>query len=204
MENKAASGVLGVILAGGLSRRMGGGDKGMLRLGGQPVISHVAARLATQVDALVLNANGDAARWASLGLPVIPDGVAGYPGPLAGLLAAMEWAAAPSRGFGWVAAVPCDSPFLPYDLVARLTAALGDGVAAIAISGERRHPVTGLFSVDLRGDLADFLAAGERRAGAWAARIGAREARFGGPGVDPFFNINTPEELAEAARLGVD
>lgn len=204
MENKAASGVLGVILAGGLSRRMGGGDKGMLRLGGRPVISHVSARLAPQVDVVVLSANGEAARWASLGVPIVPDGVAGYPGPLAGLLAAMEWAAAPSRRFGWVMSVPCDSPFLPYDLVARLTDALDGGPAAIASSRGRRHPVTGLFSVNLRDDLSDFLAAGERRAGAWTARIGAREARFGGSGIDPFFNINTPEELAEAERLGVD
>ncbi|MEN3976020.1 molybdenum cofactor guanylyltransferase MobA [Emcibacter sp. SYSU 3D8] len=204
MENTATSGVLGVILAGGLSRRMGGGDKGLLPLGGKPVLCHVIDRVMPQVDRLVLNANGDPNRWKRFALPVIGDTVEGYPGPLAGLLAGMDWAAAQALPAGWILTVPCDSPFLPRDLVARLIEAAGDAPAAVASSGGRLHPVAGLFHRRLRDGLADFLAGGGRRAGDWAARTGAHTAVFEESPVDPFFNVNTPEELAAAERLGVE
>jgi molybdopterin-guanine dinucleotide biosynthesis protein A len=202
MENKATSDVLGVILAGGLSRRMGGGDKALLKLAGKPVLSHVIGRFAPQVGRLVLNANGDPARWQGFGLEVVPDGMAEFPGPLAGLLASMEWAAINTPECRWIASVSCDTPFLPRDLVARLRGE--GGRAAIAASAVCIHPVAGLFDIRLRDDLAAYLAAGGRKAGEWARRAGAGVAMFAADPVDPFFNINTPEELAEAERLGVD
>ena len=204
MEREAASGVLGVILAGGLSRRMGGGDKALLPLAGKPVLRHVIDRLAPQVERLILNANGDAVRCRPFALPVVSDTDESRPGPLAGLLAAMDWTAAHAPACGWVATAPCDSPFLPRDLVARLRLAAGDAPAAIAASGGRLHPVAGLFHLRLRANLAHFLAGGGRRAGEWAERVGARTAEFPVVPIDPFFNVNTPEELAEAERLGVD
>lgn len=204
MEKKATSGVLGVILAGGLSRRMGGGDKTLLPLAGKPVLRHVIDRLAPQVDRLVLNANGDPGRWTGFGLPVIGDTVEAFPGPLAGLLAAMDWSAAHAPSCRWIVTAPCDSPFLPRDLVARLRLAAGDAQAAVAASGGRLHPVAGLFSTGLRDGLAQFLGGGGRRVGEWAEQAGARCAEFPAAPVDPFFNINTPEELAEAERLGLD
>ena len=202
MENKAASDVLGVILAGGLSRRMGGGDKALSTLAGTPVLAHVIARFAPQVERLVLNANGDPARWRGFGLDVLADSLADFPGPLAGLLAAMDWAAIHAPGSRWIASVSCDTPFLPRDLVARLRRE--GGRAAIAASAGQIHPVAGLFDMGLRDELAAYLAAGGRRAGEWASRAGANIAVFASDAVDPFFNINTPEELAEAERLGVD
>ena len=204
MENTATSdGVLGVILAGGLSRRMGGGHKGLLELAGQPVLRHVIDRLMPQVERLVLNANGDMERWRPFGLQVIPDALPDYPGPLAGLLSAMDWAAVHCSACSWIAAVPCDSPFLPRDFVQSLKRELDGARAVVASSGGRLHPVAGLFHLDLRDDLARYLDGGGRRAGEWAARVGARTADFAAAPVDPFFNINTPEELAEAERLGV-
>ena len=204
MERETTSGVLGVILAGGLSRRMGGGDKALLGLGGKPVLRHVIDRLAPQVGRLMLNANGDPRRWKQFALPVIGDTVDSWPGPLAGLLAAMEWAANHAPSIGWVVTAPCDSPFLPRDLVARLHAAANDAPAAIASSGGRAHPVAGMFHMRLRANLAHFLAGGGRKAGEWAERVGARVAEFPATPIDPFFNINTPEELAEAERLGLE
>jgi molybdopterin-guanine dinucleotide biosynthesis protein A len=201
MEREA---VLGAILAGGLSRRMGGGDKALLPLAGRPVLAHVIERLAPQVGGLILNANGDPARWAGFGLPVAADSLAGHPGPLAGLLAALDWAAERAPGREWLACAPCDAPFLPRDLVRRLAGALAGGRAAVAASGGRRHPVAGLYHVGLRAGLRGFLAAGGRRAGEWAERIGAGVAEFPVGPVDPFFNLNTPEQLARAERLVVD
>ncbi len=203
MEREAAN-VLGVILAGGLSRRMGGGDKALATLAGRPVLAHVIDRLAPQVGRLAINANGDAGRWAAFGLPVIGDTMEGRPGPLAGLLAAMEWASVNMPYAEWVASAPCDSPFLPRDLVRRLRGAARAGQAAIAASAGRRHPVAGLFHMDLRPALAGFLADGGRRAGEWSEWIGARVVEFGAAPVDPFFNVNTPEELAAAEGLRVD
>ena len=202
---------LGVILAGGQARRMAGytqgpagdGDKALLDLDGQPLLAHVMERLAPQVDALVLNANGDPARFDGFNLPVIADSLAGAAGPLAGVLAAFEWALAQDRPFEAVVTVPGDSPFLPRDMVARLREA-GQGQAAIAASAGRNHPVFGLFPLDLADDLRGFLSSGGRKVGAWTDRIGAIAAPFEARPINPFFNINTPDDLAEATRLAKD
>jgi molybdopterin-guanine dinucleotide biosynthesis protein A len=182
---------------------MGGGDKGLLPLGSGRVIDHVIARLAPQCGALAINANGDPARFADFGLPVLADPVPGQPGPLAGILAAMDWAA--GLGAGVVVTAAADSPFLPRDLVARLVAATTHG-GAVAESPDgtgrmRAHPIFGLWPIGLRGALADALAGGERRVGAWAATCGAGRAAFGSDPVDPFYNVNTREDLVAAGRL---
>lgn len=190
-----------VILAGGLSRRMGGGDKGLLLLAGRPVLAHVRDRIAPQCGRLALNANGDPARFAGLGLPVLPDalpaGVEAWPGPLAGVLAALDWAA--GLGAAGVVTVASDTPFLPGDLVARLAAA---GPFALAAGpedgGPRLHPVCGLWPVSLRDRLAAALAAGERRIGRWAQAQGAAVVVFPAAVPDPFLNLNTPDDLARA------
>ena len=188
-----------VILAGGLSRRIGGGDKGLLPWGGGTLLSAVVARLEPQAAPVALNANGDPARFAALRLPVLPDSVPGHPGPLAGLLAALDWAEA--LGSPQVLTVPCDAPFLPLDLAPRLLAA---GSPAVAASAGRTHPVAGLWPVALRDALREALAAGERRIGAFAAAQDPTSVDFpvlpGSP--DPFLNLNTPEDWA-AARAWV-
>jgi molybdopterin-guanine dinucleotide biosynthesis protein A len=190
-----------MILAGGLASRMGGGDKGLLPLCGRRLIDHVIDRLAPQVAALALNANDDPARFAALGLPVIPDPVPDRQGPLAGLLAGLDWA--DGLGAAAMVSVPADTPFLPRDLVARLQAAAGPEGLAIAASPDakgrlRAHPVCGLWPVALRPQLRAALAAGERRVGPWAETQGARLARFDAGPPDPFFNVNTPADLAAA------
>jgi molybdopterin-guanine dinucleotide biosynthesis protein A len=192
---------VGVILAGGLAARMGGGDKCLAPLAGRRLIDHVTARLAPQVAALALNANGDPARFAALGLPVIADPVPDRPGPLAGLLAGLDWAA--GLGVAALVSVPGDTPFLPRDLVARLQAAAGPAGVAIAASPDaagrlRAHPVCGLWPVALRGTLRAALAAGARRVLPWAEAQGARFAAFDAGPPDPFFNVNTPADLAAA------
>jgi molybdopterin-guanine dinucleotide biosynthesis protein A len=194
---------LGVVLAGGLARRMGGGDKPLRILAGQPLLAHVVARLRPQVSALLLNANGDPARFASFGLPVVADGVADYPGPLAGVLAALDWAAARQSGLDWVVSVPGDSPFVPADLVARLhQARQATGVPmSCARSGGWSHPPVGLWPVALRAELRAALLAGERKIDRWTARFGCAAAEWPDAPWDPFFNANTPEELADAEAL---
>lgn len=194
---------LGVVLAGGLARRMGGGDKPLRELGGQPLLAHVVARLRPQVDGLLLNANGDPARFAAFGLPVVADGVPDYPGPLAGVLAALDWAAAHRPGLDWVVSVPGDSPFIPTDLVARLHAArqAAEVPMACAKSGGWTHPPIGLWPVALREELRAALAADERKIDRWTARFGCATAEWADAPLDPFFNANTPEELAEAEAL---
>jgi molybdopterin-guanine dinucleotide biosynthesis protein A len=186
-----------VILAGGLSRRMGGGDKGLLPWGEGTVLSAIRDRLARQAAPLALSANGDPARFAALGLPVLPDPLPGYPGPLAGVLAALLWAEA--LGAPQVLTVPGDAPFLPPDLAGRLTAA---GAPAVAASGGRDHPVCGLWPAALAPLLRDTLARGERRVRAFTETIGARTVDFPVPdgAPDPFLNLNTPEDAAEARR----
>lgn len=196
--------VVGCILAGGLSRRMGGGDKGLLALGGRPILDHVIERLRPQVSSLILNANGDPERFARYGLPVVPDGVEGYPGPLAGVLAGLEWAKAHAPRAGWVATAASDTPFLPRDLVARLLAACGTGGArlAVAASRGREHPVFGLWPLDLAADLRHALTVeGLRKASLWTARHRAAAVEFAAHPVDPFFNANRPEDLAEAEAI---
>ena len=196
----------GVILAGGRAQRMGGGDKGRLILGGQPILTRVIGRLAPQVGAMALNANGDPARFDDLGLPVLQDSVGGFAGPLAGILAGMDWAA--GQGARAIVTVAADTPFLPRDLVARLGRA-GQGMAQplvlaappAAAQGTLRHPTFGLWPVALRDDLRAALGGGTRKVTQWADAHGARAALFPVAGVDPFFNINTPQDLARAEIL---
>ncbi|WP_137178227.1 molybdenum cofactor guanylyltransferase MobA [Roseomonas sp. AR75] len=191
---------LGVVLAGGLARRMGGGDKPLRRIGGRPILDHLLDRLRPQVPALVLNANGDPARFAAHGLPVIADTLPNHPGPLAGILAALEHAAAVHPDLPWVVSVTGDAPFIPGDLVARLHAAREDaGVPlACASSAGRTHPPIGLWPVALRAELRAALLAGERKIDRWTARHGCAEAAWPAAPHDPFFNANAPEDLAEA------
>jgi molybdopterin-guanine dinucleotide biosynthesis protein A len=194
---------LGCVLAGGLARRMGGGDKPLRLLGGRPMIDHALERLAPQVATLIVNANGDPARFAGHGLPVVPDGLPGHPGPLAGILAALDWAAATRPDLSWVVSVPGDAPFIPRDLVAGLHAArAAAGVPlACARSGGQAHPPVGLWPVALRDDLRAALAGGERKIDRWTARHGCAVADWPDAPVDPFFNANAPEDLAAAERL---
>jgi len=191
--------IAGVILAGGRSSRMGGGDKSLLPLGGKPIIAHVIARMKPQVGPLIINANSDANRFAAFGYPVIADTIPGFAGPLAGVLTGMDWAA--GAGASWIATVATDTPFLPDDLVARLGASIGDASIAIASSDGRQHPVFGLFPVALAGDLRRFLEAGARKVSHWLGGQFTSTVEFElEDGRDPFFNVNTPADLAEAAR----
>lgn len=186
---------LGVILAGGLARRMGGGDKGRLTVAGRPLFAHVTARLAPQVPAMALNANGDPARFADLGLPVIADSIAGYAGPLAGVLAGLDWAA--ERGAASIVTVAADTPFFPDDLVARLRA--GGPLALAAAPADALHPTFGHWPVALRNDLRAALNAGVRKVLDWTARHDAATAVF--PEAGAFFNVNRPDDLARAEAL---
>jgi molybdenum cofactor guanylyltransferase len=195
---------LGLILAGGRARRMGGGDKALRMIGGRSILERVIGRLAPQCDGLILNANGDPKRFERLGLPVVADDVQGFAGPLAGLLAALDWAAAHRPAIAWVVSAPGDCPFLPRDLVARLHQARIGAAAqlAVAVSGGRRHPVIGLWSVALRDDLRRALVVDERRkVDDWIGRHSFASAEWPSAPVDPFFNVNSPEDLAEAERL---
>src|SRR6266850_5528091 len=196
--------VIGLLLAGGLSRRMGGGDKTLRLLAGRPVLAHVIERIQPQVRGLCLNANGDPARFAAYGLPVVPDSVEGFVGPLAGVLAGLEWAAVNASGCGWVATAPTDAPFLPRDLVARLLAPclLGDADMSCATSVGQVHPVVGLWPVSARADLRRALVEEQiRKVDLWTARYRLAPVEFSSEPVDPFFNANRPEDLAEAERL---
>jgi molybdopterin-guanine dinucleotide biosynthesis protein A len=182
---------------------MGGGDKPLRLLGGRPMLDHVLARIAPQVAAVILNANGDPARFAAHGLPVVPDGLPDHPGPLAGILAALDWAAARRPDLRWVVSVPGDSPFVPMDLAVGLhEARIAAGVPlACARSGGQAHPPIGLWPVALRDDLRAALLAGERKIDRWTARHGCAPADWPDAPVDPFFNANAPEDLAAAEAL---
>jgi molybdopterin-guanine dinucleotide biosynthesis protein A len=186
-----------VILAGGQATRMGGGDKCLRRIGPDRLIDLVIARLAPQVGAMVLNANGETARFSELGLPVIPDSVAGFVGPLAGVLAGMDWAA--TQGFDHIVSVAADTPFFPQDLVARLCE---QGPLALAATREHgkiyRQPTFGLWPVALRDDLRAALADGLRKVVVWTDSHNAGQAVWPVGNVDPFFNINTPDDIAWA------
>ena len=205
--------ITGVLLAGGQSRRMfagtaGGGDKGLLELAGAPMLGHVIARLLPQCGALVINANGDPARFAGFRLPVCADTITGQVGPLAGVLAGMRWSMQMVPLASHIATISTDAPFVPHDLVARLASGLHDGAHNIALarSGGELHPVIGLWPVDLADDLEASLKSGIRKVLAWTDRHGSCAVDFdflelAGRSVDPFFNANTREELAEARTL---
>jgi molybdopterin-guanine dinucleotide biosynthesis protein A len=191
---------LAVVLAGGLARRMGGGDKPLRLLAGRPLLDHVLARLEGQAAQMILNANGEAARFTGYGLPVVADPLPDHPGPLAGVLAALDWAATESPALEWVVSAPGDGPFLPRDLVARLHAArAAAGVPlACARSAGRTQPPVALWPVALRGELRAALLAGERKIDRWTARFGIAHADWEIDPIDPFFNANAPEDLAAA------
>lgn len=196
--------VVAVLLAGGLSRRMGGQDKMLRDLGGESILARVIERIRPQAGRLLLNANGDPSRFAEFGLPVAEDVVQGHAGPLAGVLTGMEWARANASGCSWVLTVPTDAPFLPADLVTRLLSAVeGEGAdMACASSGGRHHPVCGLWPVRLAGDLRRAMLEEDiRKVDVWTARYGLAVAEWPVEPVDPFFNANRPEDLAEAERL---
>jgi molybdopterin-guanine dinucleotide biosynthesis protein A len=195
---------LGVVLAGGLARRMGGRDKARIRVGGTTILERVIERLRPQCGRLVLNANSDPAAFADTGLTIVADSVPDYAGPLAGILAGLDWAARLAPKIEWVVSVPSDCPFLPRDLVARLhqARAADDAILACARSGERRHPVIALWPVALREDLRQALTSdGVRKVEEWAARYVLGVAEWPARPVDPFFNVNTPEQAAEAERM---
>jgi molybdenum cofactor guanylyltransferase len=194
----------GVLLAGGLARRMGGGDKPMRRIGGRTILERVITRLRPQCDGLILNANGDPARFASFGLPVIPDSVADFPGPLAGILAGLDWAAANRPDAKWVLSAAADCPFLPRDLVARLHRGRIEQNAqlAVAASGGQSHPVVGLWSVAMRDELRHALVVEDiRKIDRWTARYRLSTVSWPAEPLDPFFNANTVDDLAEAEHL---
>jgi molybdopterin-guanine dinucleotide biosynthesis protein A len=194
----------GVLLAGGLARRMGGGDKPMRQIAGRTILERVIARLKPQCDGLILNANGDPARFAAFGLPVIADGVADFPGPLAGILAALDWAAANRPDVEFILSAAADCPFLPRDLVARLHAALRaeNAELAVAASDGQSHPVIGLWRVGLREQLRHALVVEDiRKIDRWTARYRLTTVTWPTTPLDPFFNANTVDDIAEADRL---
>ena len=196
--------VAGVLLAGGLARRMGGGDKCLRPLGGETLLARVIARVAPQVGPLILNANGDPARFAAYEVPVVADVVEGHAGPLAGILTALDWAAEHAPHHPLVASFATDAPFLPHDLVATMVEArdLAGADLACAASGGRAHPVFGIWPVELRADLrAALVERGERKIDRWTASHRLVEVAFPCAPVDPFFNANREEDLAEAERL---
>jgi len=195
---------LGLILAGGLARRMGGGDKVRFAIGGVTILDRVLARLRPQCSAVLINANGDPARFADTGLPVVADSVPDFAGPLAGILAGLDWTAANRPDLAWMASVPGDCPFLPADLVARLHAvrAAEGKPLACARSGGWRHPVTGLWPVALREDLRRAVVEeGLRKIEVWTSRHGVAIAEWPAAPVDPFFNVNAPEDVTAAERM---
>jgi molybdopterin-guanine dinucleotide biosynthesis protein A len=194
----------GVLLAGGLARRMGGGDKPMRQIAGRTILDRVIARLKPQCDGLIINANGDPARFASFGLPVVADSVADFPGPLAGILAALDWAAVNRPEVSLLLSAAADCPFLPRDLVASLYQALvaENAQLAVAASDGQSHPVIGLWSVALRDELRHSLVVEDiRKIDRWTARYRLATVTWPTTPLDPFFNANTVEDIAEADRL---
>lgn len=205
---------LGVILAGGLATRMGGGDKALLQVGGQTLLNRVIDRLQPQVAGMALNANGDAARFDAFELPVLPDSIDGFPGPLAGVLAGLDWAA--EQGAESIVTVAADTPFFPANLVAVLQDS-AQGMAhplvlaatprgeektkSMSRSGLIRHPTFGLWPVALRDDLRGALEEGIKKVVIWTEQHGGREAMFDTDNGDPFFNVNTPDDLTAAEAM---
>lgn len=204
----AGEAAVGVLLAGGKSRRMGGGDKCLLKLGDKTLLEHVKERLAPQVPALILNANGDAARFRQLGLPVVPDCVEGFAGPLAGILSGMMWTREHRPGANFIVTAASDTPFFPENLVELFLAEAGSSTEAIVLAAhdERLHPVFGLWPVCLAGDLDQSLRQGLRKVLDWTEQHDQRTVSFpktktGTHLVDPFFNTNRPDELLEAEKI---
>jgi molybdopterin-guanine dinucleotide biosynthesis protein A len=195
---------LGLVLAGGLARRMGGGDKARIKIGGASILQRVLACLTPQCSGIIINANGDPARFADTGLPVVADSVPDFAGPLAGILAGLDWAAQNAPAVEWLASVPGDCPFLPKDLVARLhdARAASNVPLACARSGEWRHPVVGLWPVKLREDLRHALVGEDlHKIELWTARHGIGIAEWPTVPFDPFFNVNTPKDAAQAEAI---
>jgi molybdenum cofactor guanylyltransferase len=195
---------IGAILAGGLARRLGGGDKSLRLVGGRTVLSRLIDRLAPSVTRLIINANDDPGRFEGLDLPVVADCLPDHPGPLAGVLTALDWVAAHEPTTEWVVSVPGDAPFLPPDLVRRLHAARLRDNAPLSCAGSlgRTHPVVGLWPVSIRNDLRAAVADhGIRRIDRFTGRYACAVEQWSTEPVDPFFNVNTPEDLAEADRL---
>jgi molybdopterin-guanine dinucleotide biosynthesis protein A len=195
---------LGLVLAGGLARRMGGGDKTRISIGGATILQRVLACLKPQCSRVIINANGDPSRFADTGLTVVADSVPDFAGPLAGILAGLDWAAANAPDIEWLLSVPGDCPFLPQNLVTRLheARAAADVPLACARSGEWRHPVIGLWPITLRDDLRHALTSeGLHKIELWTARHGVVIAGWPDTPVDPFFNVNTPADAARAQKL---
>ena len=200
----------GVVLAGGQARRMGGVDKPMLEIAGKPMLERVVQRLTPQVETIVINANGDPGRFAPFGLPVVADTIEDHPGPLAGLLAGMRWAAIEAPEARFLVSVAADSPFFPHDLVAHLAEGCGrdEGTIALAASPAGTHPVFGLWPIAVADDLEEFLKSGESgKILTFADRHLRLNVPFDdivlpdGSAVDPFFNVNTPEDAERAAAI---
>jgi molybdopterin-guanine dinucleotide biosynthesis protein A len=192
----------GVVLAGGAARRMGGG-KAMVRLGGRPLLAHVIDRLRPQLDSLVIGCHRRDRQWPDFGLPIVEDPTAERPGPLGGVLAAMNWMRAHRPDIDWLTSAPLDTPFLPPDLVRRLLAAANDAMdIACATSASRRHPVCALWPVRLADALREGVESGEARAvGRWMATYRVVEVDWAVDSIDPFFNINAPADLEQARRF---
>lgn len=200
---------LAIILAGGLASRMGGGDKALREIGGLSLFARVIDRLSPQASGMAINANGDAARLAALNLPIIPDDIADHPGPLAGVLAGMEWAA--GQGASHIITVAADTPFFPLDLTERLAAAIcaETPIALAATPDDRpgregklaRHPTFGLWPVALRHDLRAALHDGVRKVVLWTDRHGTASVAFSAEPFDPFFNVNTPDDMRAAEKI---
>jgi molybdopterin-guanine dinucleotide biosynthesis protein A len=201
------TGVIGVLLAGGLARRMGGGDKGLSMLGGRPMLARIIERARPQVSILIINANGDGGRFADYGLDVVPDVIGDFAGPLAGVLTGLEWTAEHAPETEWVATFATDAPFVPADLVGRFLAAVkrDNAEMACAASNGRAHPVFGLWPVALAGELRRAMEEEDmRKIDRWTARYNLIEVDFSALPFDPFFNINDKDNLAEAERLLAD
>ena len=201
-----STGTVGVLLAGGLARRMGGGDKSLLELDGQRILDRVIARAQPQVDALVLNANGEPERFRDFGLPVASDVIGEFAGPLAGILTGMDWARREVPEAKWLVSFATDAPFLPADMVTRFHAAVAEQGAEIvcAMSQDRTHPVFALWPLRLMDELRAVMENEEmRKIDLWTARYRTAHVSFmvDADGIDPFFNVNRPENLEEASRL---
>lgn len=202
-STEGVSRVCGVLLAGGRARRMGGDDKCLRRLGDRTLLHHVIERASPQASPLLLNANGDAGRFAAFPLPVAADAIGGFVGPLAGILTALEWMRTNAPDCAWLASFATDAPFFPTDMVPRMMAAAAEAEAplACAASNGRSHPVFGLWSASLADDLRRALEEGTRKIDAWTARYRLATVAFAAALYDPFLNINRPEDLAAAERL---